>query len=239
MNFYVHDNYNQSTKKYIEDSSFMRYPANVAVMADTAPTDYTICTSFSVLIDLKDYVFGLYNATIDYLAFRTFFISLVEAQVGTDYATFGSLTAAEKLIALEWCNIRIAKELGLPTFYTHCGGADIGNGFIAAHLKNASSARLVRFTAAQTTFYNALQRTQGILVEAFMRTEGLKNAYIENGVIDVVADGIPGIKDYVMGVAPYATTGLYPELVAGNLIFAGDKLALCTSISSLLENGYA
>jgi hypothetical protein len=89
----------------------------------------------------------------------------------------------------------------------------------------------------QTMLYNALGKTQGLLVESELRLLDLKSKFVDNGVVRESIDQSPGIGDFIMGHGIYSANGLYPRLQLHILAYAGDYLQLCTSLENICMYG--
>lgn len=230
--------YNHAQKTFQDsDGAFSAIPENAVILSTSLPDGYAEDDSPDAWVAYRSYIEGKFPTAMDYLAIRTHIMDRIEAIAGTDYSNYSNLSPQQAQIALVWCNIRIANELSLQTYYALCGSARLGTSYIADQLQAAFEARHKRYVKFKTVLYSTLGKTQGLFVESLLRANALVDQYIQNGVVQNAIDGVPGIGDLIQGRSPYETSGLLPRLVSGTIVAGTNPPAIAAYLENILLTG--
>jgi hypothetical protein len=234
--------YNELTDTYINPNTGEKenIPMPTFTIANTVPDNYS---EFNGPDNWAVYGAGLVGSIYglrEYISLRYEIYTRIELIAGIDYSLWDNLTAAQKNIAIVWCNVRIVNAKGMTFYVQKCGSQDMANFYISDYLDKSNIARDYRYYVAFTVFgYTYLGKLQGIKAESFLRHDFLDTTYIDRGVVYKTVDGIDGIGDWILGTNGFSITGLKPRIIAGEFILGGGMNVdtFCDTLVGMLDEG--
>lgn len=215
-------------------------PSPPFIIADDTPHDYD---TFDAPESWAKYAVGMVGSVFglrEYRSIRWEIYTRIEAISGSDYANWDLLSSEQKIVALEWSNIRIINAMGFVFYVTECRGQEQADAFIDAYLRKAQKASELRYYTAFTKFgFVYMGKTQGLKAESYAREDFLDTTYITRGVVFKEDDGISGLGDWVLGLNGYSETGLKPRIVAEEFFLGGgiDVDTFCNTLIAILDDG--